>query len=248
MAKKTRSLKNNIGLALFILILVAMFFFPTTKTLTFAGRNSLGILLATIVCMLTGGLPNGVLCMLVIPLMYICGCVKLPAEALAGFQNQSAFFMLASFGLTCAVTKVPLSRRLMRGIITKAGRNVNTVLLAVMLCCGVLSSIVSNIAACSAFIPLVLDFLNIYENDDDRRRTGRCMLIALPTASMIGGMMTPAGGAVNVIAITYLQNLAGVDVSFLDWVAIFAPISIVAFVVAYFVIRAVFKPAEFAYV
>ena len=98
--------------------------------------NSLGLLLATIVCMLTGGLPIGVLCMLVIPLMYICGCVETPAAALAGFQNQSAFFMLASFGLTCAVTRVPLSRRLMRGIITKEGRNAHTILLAIMLCCG----------------------------------------------------------------------------------------------------------------
>ena len=243
-AKEIRSVKNNIGLALFILILVAMFFIPTSETLTAAGRNSLGLLLATIVCMLTGGLPIGVLCMLVIPLMYICGCVETPAAALAGFQNQSAFFMLASFGLTCAVTRVPLSRRLMRGIITKAGRNVNTVLLAIMLCCGLLSSIVSNIAACSAFIPLVLDFLSIYENEDERKRTGRCMLIALPTASMIGGMITPAGGAVNVIAITYLENLASVNVTFLDWVAIFGPIAIVAFIAAYFIIRAVFKPAE----
>ena len=243
-AKETRSVKNNIGLALFILILVAMFFIPTSETLTAAGRNSLGLLLATIVCMLTGGLPIGVLCMLVIPLMYICGCVETPAAALAGFQNQSAFFMMASFGLTCAVTRVPLSRRLMRGIITKAGRNVNTVLLAIMLCCGLLSSIVSNIAACSAFIPLVLDFLSIYENEDERKRTGRCMLIALPTASMIGGMITPAGGAVNVIAITYLENLAGVNVTFLDWVAIFGPIAIVAFIAAYFIIRTVFKPAE----
>ena len=82
-AKETRSVKNNIGLALFILILVAMFFIPTSETLTAAGRNSLGLLLATIVCMLTGGLPIGVLCMLVIPLMYICGSVKTPAAALA---------------------------------------------------------------------------------------------------------------------------------------------------------------------
>lgn len=57
-AKETRSVKNNIGLALFILILVAMFFIPTSETLTAAGRNSLGLLLATIVCMLTGGLPS----------------------------------------------------------------------------------------------------------------------------------------------------------------------------------------------
>ena len=60
-AKESRSVKNNIGLALFILILVAMFFIPTSETLTAAGRNSLGLLLATIVCMLTGGLPIGVL-------------------------------------------------------------------------------------------------------------------------------------------------------------------------------------------
>ncbi len=48
-AKEIRSVKNNIGLALFILILVAMFFIPTSETLTAAGRNSLGLLLASLV-------------------------------------------------------------------------------------------------------------------------------------------------------------------------------------------------------
>ena len=242
--KSQRSLKNNIGLALAVIILIAMNFFPTSELLTVAGRNSLGLLIAVIVILLTGALPTGVMCMLVIPLTYLLKCVPAATGGLAGFQNQSVFFMLASFGLTCAVTKVPLSKRMMRWIITNFGKSTTSVMLAIMITCALLSAIVSNIAATSAFIPLVVGFLNVFENEEDKKRTGRAMMIGLPVAAMIGGMITPAGGAVNVIAISYIQNLANLNVDFLSWMVIFAPVAIITFPVAFFIIKKVYKPAE----
>ena len=204
---KGRSLKNNIGLILFVVILIAMHFFPTSEALTAAGRNTLGMLIAVIVALLTGALPTGVLCFIIIPLTYLLGVTESATGGLAGFTNQSVFFMLASFGVTCAITKVPLSKRLMRWIIEHFGKNTSSVMLAIMVACGLLSAIVSNIAACSAFIPLVSGFLEVFDDEEAKKKTGRAMMIGLPVASMIGGMMTPAGGAVNVIAITYMKNL-----------------------------------------
>lgn len=239
-----RTLKNNLGLVAAVLVLAGMYLIPTTELLTAAGRNSLGLLIAVIIVLLTNALPTGVMCMLVIPLTYILGCVSTPTGGLVGFENQSVFFMLASFGLTCAVTKFPLAKRLMRWIITHFGKSTSAVMLAIMICCALLSSIVSNIAACSAFIPLVLGFLDIFENEEDKKRTGRAMMIGLPVASMLGGMITPAGGAVNVIAITYIQNLANANVDFLRWIAIFAPIAVIAFPLAFLIVKKVYKPAE----
>ena len=241
---KGRSLKNNIGLLLFVIILVAMFFFPTTELLTAAGRNTLGLLIAVIVALLTGALPTGVLCMFIIPLIFILGCTDAATGGLSGFENQSVFFMLASFGVTCAVIKVPITKRLMRWIITHFGKSTKTVMFAIMGTCALLSSIVSNIAACSAFIPVVLGFLEIFDNEEDKRRTGRALMIGLPVASMIGGMMTPAGGAVNVIAISYMESIAGIQVDFLSWMLIFIPISVVAFPIAFLIITKVYKPAN----
>ena len=132
----------------------------------------------------------------------------------------------------------------MRWIITHFGRSTTTVMLAIMGTCALLSSIVSNIAACAAFIPLVIGFLDVFDNEEDKKRTGRAMMIGLPVASMIGGMMTPAGGAVNVIAISYIQSIAGINVDFLSWMFIFVPIALVVFPIAFIVIKKVYKPAE----
>lgn len=244
MKQQNRTLKNNIGLLLAVLVLIGMYLVPTSELLTAAGRNSLGLLVAVIIALLTSALPTGVLCMLVIPLTYVLGCVESATGGLAGFQNQSVFFMLASFGLTCAVTKVPLSKRLMRWIITHFGKSTSAVMLAIMACCALLSAIVSNIAACSAFIPLVLGFLEIFEDEEEKKCTGRAMMIGLPVASMLGGMTTPAGGAVNVIAITYIENLANIKVGFLEWMAIFAPIAVILFPISFLLIKKIYKPAN----
>ena len=221
-----------------------MHFFPTSEALTAAGRNTLGMLIAVIVALLTGALPTGVLCFIIIPLTYLLGVTESATGGLAGFTNQSVFFMLASFGVTCAITKVPLSKRLMRWIIEHFGKNTSSVMLAIMVACGLLSAIVSNIAACSAFIPLVSGFLEVFDDEEAKKKTGRAMMIGLPVASMIGGMMTPAGGAVNVIAITYMKNLADISVDFLQWMCIFAPIAIITFPIAFIIIKKVYKPAE----
>ena len=73
------------------------------------------------------------------------------------------------------------------------GTKTKNILLALMLCAAVLSSIMSNVATTAVFVTVVLSFLNVYEDKETRSRSGKAFMIGLPIASMIGGMMTPAG-------------------------------------------------------
>jgi sodium-dependent dicarboxylate transporter 2/3/5 len=69
-------------------------------------------------------------------------------------------------------------------------------------------------------------------------------MIAIPVASMIGGMMTPAGSSVNLIAIAQLEKITGDTISFVQWMAAGIPLAIVMIPLAWLVMIKVYKPAE----
>lgn len=232
-----------VGAFLSIGILILMYFIPESIGLSSQGIYTLGVLIAIIIALITEPLPLGITCMLGVPLMVVFGVVPTISDALKGYTNHILFFVLVSFGISEAITKVPISRRMLKLLIKAFGTKSKNVLLAFMLCAAVLSSIMSNVATTAVFVAIILDFMNIYENPEERKRSGKAFLIALPIASMIGGMMTPAGTSLNLLGMDYLAK-AGIEISFIDWMFVGIPIAMVTLFFSWWVIYKVFKPAE----
>ncbi|MDR1589782.1 MAG: anion permease [Oscillospiraceae bacterium] len=241
---------QKIGLILAIVILVGTFFIQPTELLPLAARNTLGLLLAVIVLLVTEVFPIGITCLLTITLMVLFNCA--PGESgttsvpsvLSGYTNATLFFVLASFGISETLTVLPLSKRLLLKLMRTFGKNINMLLFAIMLCVALLSSVISNVAAAAVFIPIINSFLDIYEDKDERKRTARSYMIALPIASMIGGMMTPAGSSINMLAISQLESLVpGLRVKFVDWMLFGIPLAAATLPLAWLFCVKIMKPA-----
>ncbi len=235
-----------VGFVAAVIILVGMNFVAPTELLPLAARNTLGVLLAVIILLVTETFPLGVVCLLAIAMMYFLGCVESVPGALSGFTNATLFFVLASFGISEAITVVPLSKRLLLFLMKKAGKDTTQLMLAIMVVTGLLSSVISNVAAAAVFIPVVLNFLEVYDNDEDKKRTGRAYMIGLPVASMIGGMMTPAGSSINMLVLSMLEKNTGTTISFVQWMALGIPITIIMLPIAWIICVKMFKPAPLA--
>ena len=232
-----------VGIIAAAVILIGMFFIPTSEAMPYAARNTLGVLLAVVILLITEAFPLGIVCLSAISMMYFFGCVKTVPEALSGFTNATLFFLLASFGISEALTAVPVSTRLLLVLMKKFGRNINQLLFAIMFVTAAISSVISNVAAAAMFIPLVTNFLRVYEKEEDRKRSGKAFMIALPVASMIGGMITPAGSSISILTISMLEKYAGVTIPFVHWMLMGAPLAIIMLPVAWFFCAKVFKPA-----
>jgi sodium-dependent dicarboxylate transporter 2/3/5 len=115
---------------------------------------------------------------------------------------------------------------------------------ALMMCTAIFSSVVSNVPSCAIFMAISLSFLELYTNPQAKKQTGRTLMIAIPVASMIGGMMTPAGSSLNLLAITLLEEHAGQTITFVQWMAAGIPLNIILLPIAALIICAVNKPAE----
>lgn len=231
------------GAVLSCAVLVGMFFIPESVGLGKEGIRTLGILIAIIIALVMEPLPLGVICMLGIPLMVIFKAVPNISLALSGYTNHILFFVLVSFGISEAIAKVPLSRRLLVVLIRLFGTKTKRILLALMLCAAVLSSIMSNVATTAVFVSVIKNFLDIYTDRDERRRSGKAFMIGLPIASMIGGMMTPAGSPLNILGIDFLTE-AGIQISFIQWMSVGIPIALISLFAAWQIISLTFKPAE----
>jgi sodium-dependent dicarboxylate transporter 2/3/5 len=89
-----------------------------------------------------------------------------------------------------------------------------------------------------------MKFLGMFENDADRRRTGKALLIAIPVASMVGGIMTPAGSSINLLAIQLLEEATGQTITFVQWMIIGIPLVVLIIPIAWMLNVKVYKPAE----
>lgn len=225
-------------------VLIVSLCLPANAYLSVIGIRTVGVLIAFLIMLVTEALPVVVTSMIFCGLMPVLGVTESLGEALTGYSEPIVFFTLASFGIAAAMTTIPLSKRILRMMLKAFGRDIKSVLLAVMIACAVFSSIVSNVPTCAIFMAISLEFLKLYDNEEDRKRSGRTFMIAIPVASMIGGMMTPAGSSVNLIAISQLEKYNGTTVPFVQWMCAGIPMAIVLVPLAWFLMVKIYKPAQ----
>lgn len=236
--------KELMGIITACMVLVISLCLPANACLTVTGIRTVGVLIAFLVMLVTEALPVVVTSLIFCGLMPVLGVTANLGEALTGYSEPIVFFTLASFGIAAAMTTIPLSKRILRMMLKAFGRDIKSVLLAVMIACAVFSSIVSNVPTCAIFMAISLEFLKLYDNEEERRKSGRTFMIAIPIASMIGGMMTPAGSSVNLIAISQLEKYNGTTVSFVQWMCAGIPMAIVLVPLAWFLMVKIYKPAR----
>ena len=89
-----------------------------------------------------------------------------------------------------------------------------------------------------------LKFLDIYKNEEDKRKTGKAFMIAIPVSSMIGGMMTPAGSSINILAMAQLEKYTGLTITFVDWMKYGIPIACIMIPLSWLVFVRIYHPVQ----
>lgn len=237
--------KQIIGIVLAVIAIAVSMLLPEMEgPLTPVGMKTIGVLVAFLLLLVTEALPVVVISLIFVALMPLLGVTANFGEALKGYSEPIVFFTLASFGIAAALTTIPLSKRILRALLKAFGKNVGQVLLSMMSACALLSSIVSNVPTCAIFMAISLDFIKLYKDEGERKRTARAFMIAIPVASMIGGMMTPAGSSINLLAMSQLEMHAGMEITFVQWMCAGIPLAVIMVPLAWWVMKKIYKPAE----
>ena len=68
------------------------------------------------------------------------------------------------------------------------------------------------------------------------------MMIGIPFASFIGGVATPAGSSINILAIFQIEQFGKVQVSFLQWMGLGVPMWLILTPISWWVLMRCYPP------
>lgn len=198
-------------------------------------QYSLAIFVCVSMLWTFGGLPLPVTALLVPVLLTFYGIFP-TAEALQPFADPVVYLLMGGLIMAEAFRKHGIDRRLAYGIVARFGGDVGKVLLSFMLVAAVLSMWISNTATVALLIPVVLGIAS--RAGKDKKKLSILFLLGIGIGSALGGMATITGSAPNAVASGILARET--DWTFLDWMMIGIPASVVLLFISWLMLRKLF--------
>ncbi|KAJ1886998.1 low-affinity phosphate transporter, partial [Kickxella alabastrina] len=196
----------------------------------------------------TESLPLHVTALLVPFLTVMLGVMRSPekahAQLSAGDASKAVFsamfssvimLLLGGFTLAAALSKHDVARIIASWILSKAGTNPKTVLLANMLVATFASMWISNVAAPVLCFSLIRPILRTLPNGST---FAPCLIMGIALASNVGGMASPISSPQNIIAINTMHP----PPSWFQWFAVSIPVCILCDLGIWALLLAVYRP------
>ena len=164
-------------------------------------------------------------------------------DAFSSFGHPIIFLFLGSFVIASSMRTHGLDRRIALFVLSRrwVGESPTRIMVAFGAIAAFLSMWMSNTATTAMMLPIGLGVLATLSASSGvgsahtwRYSTGLMLMIAY--SCNVGGIATPVGTPPNLIAIGMAENLFGTRLSFVDWMSFALPISIVLFVLLFFVL------------
>ena len=143
------------------------------------------------------------------------------------YGHKLVLLLLGGFLLSRAMEKSGAHRRLALQMVSLCGGGGKSLILGFMVASAGLSMWISNTATTLMMLPLVIAVLEGAEDQKIRIP----LLLGVAFAANVGGIGTPIGTPPNMVMIGYYETIKGVEVSFLEWMKVGVPVSVIMVVV-----------------
>lgn len=170
-----------------------------------------------------------------------------PPKRLTSKEATSAIFssmwspvimlLLGGFTLAAALSKCKIDKRLATLILSKAGTQPRTVLIANMFVAAFASMLISNVAAPVLCFSIIEPMLRTLPSDSNM---SKAVIIGIALASNIGGMLSPIASPQNVVA----MGIMSPEPTWLQWFFIVIPVGVVSIVLIWLLLLVTFQPGK----
>lgn len=233
--KSTFSYKKALILLGAVALYLIISSLPLPDGLSAAGLKSIAFIISAVILWVTEVIPSAVTSAAAIMLLGLLQIV--PAkEALSNFMIATVVFVFAAFILATGFVNSGLGQRVALIFSGLFGTRSDKVLLSYMLPTTLISAVLADIPTAIIFAGIAYPILKKNGCEPGKSNFGRAVMMGIPIAAAIGGIATPAGSGLNVLAISLLKSTAQVDINFLQWTVIGFPVALILTFVAWWIV------------
>ena len=210
--------------------------------LTVDGKTCLAILLFAVTLWVSEAMPFPATSLLVLVLIPAFGITDFASAVRAGFGNPLIVFFIGVLFLSTGFTRSGLGTRMVLHVLRLSGTRTDRVLLGFITAGALLSMWITDMAVAAVMLPLGVGVLRDAGLKPLESNYGRALMISCAYGPLIGGIGTPAGTAANLIALSYLEELAGVSISFGQWMLLGVPAAVLMIPMGWWLLLRIFPP------
>lgn len=162
-------------------------------------------------------------------------------EVGANYGSPIIFLFFGGFVLALALEKVNLHRRIALTIIQMTGTTPNRVILGFMIATAFMSMWISNTASTVVMLPIAISVIKLLIDDADGftkgdRNFALSVMLGIAFSANAGGIATVIGTPPNSVLIGLLENEYNMEISFVKWMSMGLPFSIIMVGLCYVVL------------
>ncbi len=148
------------------------------------------------------------------------------SKVISNYASETILLVLGASIITASWDETGLDRRISAGFLSLIGGSVRGQVVFWFVLCFFLSAILPNAVVCAAMTPIAVSMLRYVGVDDiGKSKNGSLLLITIAYAAGAGGIASPLGGAMNLVAVDYLEQVTGAEYMYSSWVVRFLPIT-----------------------
>ena len=227
-------LRRRTGLVVGPLVFLLLLLWPS-DTLSPEAHRLAAVLALVIIFWVTEALPLAVTALLG-PMLAVVLQVAPVREAFAPMSNPLIFLFMGSFILAQALFVHRVNERIAYTVLSwkMIGARPTRILVAYGALAAFLSGWMSNTATAAMLVPIGMSLVAFMESESDVPRSyGTALMLMTSYGCSRGGMATPVGTPPNLIAIGMLDDLLDVRISFVEWMLLAVPVTLVLMAIVF---------------
>lgn len=195
---------------------------------TAAGRATAALAIWMAVWWLTEAIDISSTALLPLAVLPLTGATPMRAAA-APYAHELIFLFMGGFLLALAMERWGLHKRIALRALHAVGDRPAAIVAACMGVTALLSMWVSNTATAVMMLPVACSVIDLVEGQtgDRSHHFALALLLGIAYSASLGGIATPIGTPPNLFLLSYLKESHGIEVSFVRWMGVALPLTLV---------------------
>ncbi len=231
---------RNVGLVLGPALFVVFLFLPIPG-LTTPAKGVLGLAVWMAIWWFTEAIPIAAT-----SLMPLVAYPLLGPDELNGVEQSYAdnviLLFLGTLLIARAISRSGIDERVALHLLKLVGSSPGRLVAGFMIACAFLSAWISATATTVIMLPVALAVIATVRDDAQRRRLGKCLVLAVVYAATLGVLSTIIATPPNAVFASISPELLGFEVGFGQWMLVGVPMSVVSLALCWVYLTRVVAP------